>query len=270
MPVSADLDRKCRAKTARGRSGETRFSRMDKDDYLTALELESQAFIEAVLTNLDGVVAHCGDWSVHDLGVHLGTMWQIATANVLAASHAPSKPSHPFHKNADEVDLSEFLLGSQERMLDALRAADPEAPAWSFAPNNHTAGFWQRCMAHETAMHRWDAEKATGTPKAITTELASDGIDEFTVVGLRHSSSKPNRNYPAQSLHLHCTDVDGEWTLVGSGGPSVSVTREHAKGDAAVRGPASDLLLWIWGRPGGDVDIFGDAEVATIWRSLAP
>jgi uncharacterized protein (TIGR03083 family) len=270
MPVSADLDRKCRAKTARERSGKTRFSRMDKDDYLTALELESQAFIEAVLTNLDGVVAHCGDWSVHDLGVHLGTMWQIATANVLAASHAPSKPSHPFHKNADEVDLSEFLLGSQERMLDALRAADPEAPAWSFAPNNHTAGFWQRRMAHETAMHRWDAEKATGTPKAITTELASDGIDEFTVVGLRHSSSKPNRNYPAQSLHLHCTDVDGEWTLVGSGGPSVSVTREHAKGDAAVRGPASDLLLWIWGRPGGDVDIFGDAEVATIWRSLAP
>jgi uncharacterized protein (TIGR03083 family) len=245
---------------------------MEKDQYLESLASDSQAFMEAVSTNLDGVVAHCGDWTVHDLGVHLGTIWQVATANVLAATHAPSKPSHPFPKNAsaDQVDLAEFLMGSRERMLEALRSAEPDATAWSFAPNNHTAGFWQRRMAHETAMHRWDAEQATGTPQAIATELASDGIDEFTAVGLRHSSSKPGRNYPAKSLHLHCTDVDGEWTLVGSGGPSVSVTREHAKGDAAVRAPASDLVLWIWGRPGGDVEIFGDAEVAATWQSLAP
>ena len=29
------------------------------------------------------------------------------------------------------------------------------------------------------------------------------------------------------------------------------VTREHAKGDVAFRGPAEALLLFLWGRDGG-------------------
>lgn len=245
---------------------------MDKDDYLAVIESESQAFIKAALPNLDGHVAHCGDWAMHDVAVHLGTMWQIATANVLAATHAPSRLANPFPKDvvADETVVAEFLTSSRQALLDALTAAEPDALAWSFAPNDHTAGFWQRRMAHETAMHRWDAEHAIGDPTPFAAEFASDGIDEFTHVGLRFSSSRPDRTYPAGSLHLHCTDVAGEWTLVGSGGPSVAVTREHTKGDAAVRGPASDLLLWVWGRPGGDVEIFGDASIAATWRTLAP
>ncbi len=33
----------------------------------------------------------------------------------------------------------------------------------------------------------------------------------------------------------------------------------HAKGDAAVRGPAADLLLWLWGRrPLDGFEVFGD------------
>ena len=41
------------------------------------------------------------------------------------------------------------------------------------------------------------------------------------------------------------------------------VTREHAKGDVAARGTASDLLLLVWGRITPDaVDVFGDAGAA--------
>ena len=41
------------------------------------------------------------------------------------------------------------------------------------------------------------------------------------------------------------------------------VTREHAKGDAAVRGPAHDLLMVLWRRQSLDtVEVIGDRAVA--------
>ncbi len=42
------------------------------------------------------------------------------------------------------------------------------------------------------------------------------------------------------------------------------VTREHAKGDVAVRGRAEDLLLLLWGRREVGVEgnqVFGDADL---------
>ena len=40
-------------------------------------------------------------------------------------------------------------------------------------------------------------------------------------------------------------------------------TREHAKGDAAIRGSASDLLLALWRRiPSSELEIIGNRDVA--------
>ncbi len=47
------------------------------------------------------------------------------------------------------------------------------------------------------------------------------------------------------------------------------VTREHAKGDVAARGTASDLLLFLYGRADADrLDVFGDAALLARWREL--
>ena len=63
-------------------------------------------------------------------------------------------------------------------------------------------------------------------------------------------------------MHLHCTDVAGEWTIRETDDGAV-VTREHAKGDAAIRGAANDILLVLWRRRSpSTVDVIGDAEVA--------
>ena len=45
--------------------------------------------------------------------------------------------------------------------------------------SDKTAGFVLRRMAHETAVHRLDAERAAGREHTIDADLASDGIDEF-------------------------------------------------------------------------------------------
>ena len=69
-------------------------------------------------------------------------------------------------------------------------------------------------------------------------------------------------------VHLHATDAAGEW-LVRFDEGSVVVERGHAKGDAAVRGAAADLLLWMWGRlPLERLELFGAADAAAALRTV--
>ena len=64
-------------------------------------------------------------------------------------------------------------------------------------------------------------------------------------------------------MHLHCTDVAGEWFVVDGPDGGLITTREHAKGDCALRGSASDLIFALWRRlPLERIDVIGDAELA--------
>lgn len=246
-------------------------NRMDKDDHLRTLEHESSMLIDAIEARPDGAIPHCGDWTNRGLGSHIGLIWSVAATNVAATTTEPTKPGEDRRAPEDPEQLIEWLRGRRALVLDVLRSAHPDARSWTFAPDDQTAGFWQRRMACETIVHRVDAQIGAGmVPDPIDAATAADGIDEYTAVGLRFSSSRPERTYPTESLHLHCTDTDGEWMLVGDGAGHVTVTTEHGKGDAAVRGRAEDLLKWIWGRPGGRPEIFGDAGVASTWQALAP
>lgn len=240
---------------------------MQKEQYLDHLEAESRRLIDVAFTAEDAAIPWCGDWNVRGLIDHMGMVWSIATANVDAATGEKTAPGD--NALAPDTGRIEWLEGIRTRLLEVLRAADPSSPSWTFTPSREAA-FWQRRMVQETLVHRWDAEKAAGDLTPMPVELARDGIEEFLAVGLRHSSSRPERDYPTESLHLHCTDTEGEWMLVGHGISGFTVTHEHGKGDAAVRGTAENILLWIWGRPGADVQIFGDEVVASAWQALAP
>jgi predicted lipid carrier protein YhbT len=100
--------------------------------------------------------------------------------------------------------------------------------------------------------------------------MAVDGIDEFYDVLVPFSAARWTRPLPTGSLHLHRTDGDGEW-LVRAVDGAVVMTREHAKGDVALRGPASDLFAFVWNRGRSDaVTTFGDDAVADEWAALAP
>ena len=108
-------------------------------------------------------------------------------------------------------------------------------------------------MAHETAVHSWDAISASQDPPAIDGALAVDGIDEFLEFFVTATEKVAD-----VTVHLHATDVDGEWFVQVKEG-RMSVRHEHAKGDVAVRGTASNLLLLLWGRiPEAEVEVLGD------------
>jgi predicted lipid carrier protein YhbT len=124
-------------------------------------------------------------------------------------------------------------------------------------------------MAHETTIHRADAESAAGGPGPVEpAELAADGIDELLELLAAVPMGPDDRlaGFTA-SYHFHTTDIPGEWVIeIGGGSDRVTVRREHAKADVAVRGPASDLELFLYSRRGTDgLDVFGDPALVAAW-----
>lgn len=241
---------------------------MESTDFLAATARDGEAFAEACeAAGLDAPVSSCPGWSVADLLWHLAEVhyfWRLIVAERRDTWEGYVEPTRP----ADDELLSFYRSGLAET-LSVLRAVDPAQANWTWS-DDHTAGFVIRRMAHETAVHCCDAQLAAGLPAAVEAHLASDGIDEF----LHHFVGGPAGAPPVGgSVHLHCTDVEGEWTLRPKDGDDepFTVTREHAKGDCALRGSANDLLMALWRRaPLSTVDVVGDAAVAARFIALSP
>jgi len=232
---------------------------VERTQYLAAVEGESAAFYAAVAAvPMDAPVPSCPDWTVEDLLFHVGSVhgfWaEITARRLLSPNEVEDQPRPP----ADQ--LLAWAGDRTVRLQAALAMADPATTVWTWAPAQEVA-FILRRMAHETAVHRWDADLAAGRARAIDPELASDGVDEFLNVMLPEPrfSSAPIDG----SVHLHATDTPGEWLVRQQEDGTLVVTAEHAKGDAALRGPASDLLLALWGRKGPEaLEVIGDRAVA--------
>lgn len=254
---------------------------MDKSAYLDALSRDSAALLASAHQGLDASVGACPDWNTGQLLGHVLEVYLHWTARVRGGSVTKEALTpYPGLWDWSEVDLSRDsrppnLLSYAEPIVADLQAtlaaAHPSKPVKTWFPPDQTAGFVQRRMAQETAVHRWDMQAAHGAPDPIDPELARDGIDEMLDVHLpiRPQWVQP-RSGSGETYHFHSTDVPGEWFVeFVPDGPRVS--REHRKADVAVRGSASDLLLWLWGRvPVDRLDVVGDAALVDRWFELVP
>lgn len=238
---------------------------MESDDFLTAFTRECAALAAAARLGLDARVPSCPDWDVAKLLQHTGLLSKLWTAQVHAATTERTSPQREAMPDGD-ARVAWFEEAAAE-LASALKGAGEDAPCWNFTGENMTVGWVTRRVAHELAVHRWDGELAHGDPDPIDAALAADGIDERLriLLPLQVSRSAPEATL-CGTLHIHCTDVAGEWIVEVDAG-KVAVRAEHAKGDAAVRGMASDLLLFTWGRS-TEVEVIGDASVVERWKAL--
>ena len=239
----------------------------DPADYIARLTVESASLSALVESQpLDTPVTTCGDWDLAALATHVGWVYRWA-AVALRTAAMPERGAVTRPDSPDE--LHDWFTTSANDALDALDRVDPSAPTWHPFQPPQLAGFWPRRLAHETTIHLLDAQLATSTTPDVDASMASDGIDEYLTVALPRVLAGEGVTAPSTTLHIHCTDVDGEWLIVPSADGLV-ITREHAKGDAALRGPAAALLADLWGRRGalGNIDIAGDPEVAASWLAI--
>jgi len=162
----------------------------------------------------------------------------------------------------DETVFAWYAAGL-DPMFAELQRCDLDRPVFTWAGQRERR-WWLRRLTHETAIHRFDVEQALTTPSDVDAAVAVDGIDEMFDVFVPECfdhETFAKENGADQTVHLHCTDVDGEW-LVRFGTDAVHVVREHAKGVVAVRGRASDLELVLWNRLAPErCQILGDTSL---------
>ncbi|NKY19577.1 maleylpyruvate isomerase family mycothiol-dependent enzyme [Tsukamurella spumae] len=236
------------------------------NDWLSALRRDGDAIAATPPESLDLAVPSCPGWTVRDLIVHLGGVHRWA-ATFLAEGPDSTNRFAPIE---DDAPAGAAVIVWYRDRLDGLVAElgrhDADAPARAFT-GRATVGFWMRRQAHETAVHRWDAENAWNAALPVESLLAGDGIEEWAeVFAGRFLSRGPGLpdELVGRTVHLHGTDRErAEWTL-SLERESVAVARGHAKGDVALRGATSDLYLALWRRvPLADLDVLGDDGVAT-------
>lgn len=252
----------------------------DTSFYLDALRRDSADFATAARRNAERTevpVPGCPDWNLTDLVLHLGgvhrhvnfrvrnriypfrsfTPEELGEMMELSEEYAAWDETGAPRDRPLPGDLVVWFEEGASRLAAALEEAPPDEQVGTWFELNQTAGFWQRRMAQEVSVHRWDAQSVGGDTKPIERELAADGVDEVLDVMLPADEAHGE----GESIHFHSTDNAGEWLLRLEPDGSL-VTHEHARGDVAVRGTASDLLLYLWGRPVGDrVDVLGDQTV---------
>jgi uncharacterized protein (TIGR03083 family) len=248
---------------------------MDTDRYLGAIRDDGAALAAAArAAGLGVAVPSCPGWTVADLVEHTGLVHRHKAAIVRHRLDArPEEPPGP-PRGPGLLDWYSDGLGE---LLDVLAGTSPATPVWTWHPPDQTAGFWRRRMAHETAVHRVDAEQAVpdlGAGRAtVEPWLAADGVDEVLTVFMGDDPDSDQLGGRVGTLRVLAVDADGDWlatlhanALVVAPGPA----DPDAKADATVRGQASDLLLWLWGRGQlGRLDASGDPAVVAGVRALA-
>ena len=232
---------------------------MLRPELLDAIARDGSAFANAcALTDLDRRVLACPDWSVGDLLWHLTQAHSFWTQVVVQRS-TTDRPSHVLARPADGALLDLYRAGLSN-LLGALGDADDDAKVWTFT-DDHSVAFVIRRVAHETAIHSWDACQAAQIDRVTDPQLCSDGIDEF----LTHFIGRPDADAQAVggSVHIHCADVAGEWTLFPTATDAgFQLERAHIKGDCALRGTAADLLAALWRRtPSSDAELIGGISI---------
>lgn len=238
---------------------------MDPAERSAALEREGRRLIEVVGAYPAMEVPTCPEWSGGDLLGHVATLWEFIRLVVDSEGTEPPDFSLLAPNPEDHDELEEVAVERLSTLVARLAGVDPARPAWWWA-GTRTLGFYQRRAHLETLVHRIDAELGAEARTPVDPAAAIDGVDELFSELAAGAPEVP----PTGSLHLHQTDGDGEFMLQLADGV-VAVSREHAKGDAALRATGEELLMVVWGRKTLDgMELFGDRAVAEQWIALAP
>ncbi|MFI5932618.1 maleylpyruvate isomerase family mycothiol-dependent enzyme [Actinoplanes sp. NPDC051494] len=244
-----------------------------KDFWLAALRADGPALQEAVTETGPGTpVAACPGWTVSDLVAHLTTVLRQVREN--APRGTVEKPADPDRPPRPEwTEALDTLRREMTGTIETLDALDPDLLAWTWPAQAKKAGFWQRRLAHEISVHRWDAEAAAGRATPIEAKLAADGVYEVLDTWLPAGRRKGPTDLHGV-VHLVATDASYEWfvRLRGAGialldtGTILDSDDHHARAEAT--GTAGDLLLALMGRVEPDIlHVTGDPRLFTALRA---
>lgn len=238
---------------------------MKTAEFIEILDREGRLLASAAeRAGTDAKVPTCPDWQVRDLLRHTGAVHRWATAFV-AEEHTSFRPVGT-EPTLDGEELLTWFRTGHRRLVDTLGSATPDVRCWHFLPAPSPLTFWARRQAHETAVHRFDAEAARGgAPTETGRDFAADGIDEL-LRGFHARTKSQVRSSEPRVLRVRATDTDGAvWTVRLTEEPPAAEYGDAGDADCEVSGPAARLYSALWNRlPFPHVT--GDSSVAELWR----
>jgi uncharacterized protein (TIGR03083 family) len=285
------------------RTPRTRLTTARHAEWLLAQTDQLAGLVEGV----DGVdlgrpVPTCPDWNLRQLVEHIGRGHRAGLDLIRDGVTGPVSADPGSIPVPGDDELPGWLRDGARDLVDTVASAGPERPVWNYLGVDLHAGFWVRRMAHDTAVHRFDASLVVGRPLSRgagagaepvadpaaglgadpaaerDVDLAADGVSEWLMVVTSPGAAalKPDVGVAirgtGQTLHLHATDGaglgdSGGWIIRRDPG-GASWRHGHGRADVEVHGRAFDLLLALLGRIGLTDDrlgISGDRSLIEHW-----
>lgn len=248
---------------------------MEIAQHVAAIEQEAQLFADAARrSEFDAVIPTCPGWDMRDLVRHLAEihLWaasQISNRAVKMWVDDLSELSAYWPDLAvfwpSDAELIDWYLETNANLVRELTAAPADLECRTFLPAPSPLAMWARRQAHETAVHRFDAEPAGQTQTSFDPEFAADGIDEilcaFAPRGSTFSIDSPG------TMAVHTNDTDARWhvTMAPNG---ITTTGGERPADVTLIGSASDLYLALWNR-GDDstIEVVGNQDLLDTWHN---
>jgi uncharacterized protein (TIGR03083 family) len=238
--------------------------------FLALIDDRSAALRAAVAAapDLTARVPGCPAWTLTDLVLHLGRVQRYWSVVVLAGKADGPPPPESIPDPTPSGDLLAWSAESTERLVAALGEAGEDAPCWTWWPASvspQSSTSVARHQVEEAGVHAWDAQDTLGEPSPLPAAVAVDGVAEFLQVTYGAEGSWPE---PPAQIH-YVADEGASWLLdLSELGVEVNPPRPDGTPDATVRGPASDILLALYGRiPLSRLRIDGDAALVDRLRN---
>ncbi|MCP3998203.1 MAG: maleylpyruvate isomerase family mycothiol-dependent enzyme [bacterium] len=243
------------------------------DELLAHLDADSHLFAAAASRGLEPDVPCCPGWTVRDLVTHMGEVIS-QKADLVAGGWADSWPVR--NEQPEGLDPLVWYRKEAARLYEVLAAADPAAPAATFG-RDKTVAFWFRRMAHETLVHRVDAEQAHGYESTVDPELAVDGVaelfDVFATGYPKWASFRPS----ADLVRVETAERSWAVRLGESFGTKdgrdynkpTSILEPEGEPITVISGEPDRVMLWMWGRaPIEQLTVAGDLDAAERFRRV--
>lgn len=258
-----------------GLVGAPGYDTYDVAAYLRALRREGELLAGAAeRAGMGAAVPACPGWRVADLLRHTSYVHRWAARYVAERLTDPvDEPSEEeiLRMGPDDESLAGWFREGHSALVRTLGEADPGVTCWTFLNAPSPLAFWARRQAHETAIHRVDAEQAAagaghggeGGPPCEPA-FAANGVDELIMGFLDRNVRGDSWPGLGGDLAIQADDGPGAraaWTVAGRPG-AAGVSRGSGPADCAVTGPARELYLLLWNRGRADgLRVTGDSGV---------
>jgi len=250
------------------------YGRYDVPGYIAALGHEGDLLAAAAeRAGMGAAVPSCPGWAVRDLLKHTGYVHRWATGIVaqgLARPAGGESEAEILAQGPGDPELPGWFREGHAALVRALTEAPPDLDCWAFLAAPSPLAFWARRQAHETAIHRVDAERAAGRASASAFEpaFAADGVDELIMGFLARSIRRGSWPGLDAGLAIHARDdaaASADWLVAGGAGEP-GVSRGPGKAGCGVTGLARDLYLTLWNRrPPDRLQVIGDPSILAVF-----